>query len=115
MRDTERLFAVIRDLKRSGVAVLYISHRLPEVQEIADRVTVLRDGRNAGELARQEINHAALVQLMIGRDLKQFFVRGNEESESGQHAEGSGQDADKDKSRPWPGTARFRRRLMLRS
>jgi ribose transport system ATP-binding protein len=76
-RDCERLFAVIRDLKSSGVAVLYISHRLPEVQEIADRVTVLRDGRNAGQLARHEINHAALVRLMIGRDLKQFFVRGS--------------------------------------
>ena len=49
-RDTERLFAVIRDLKSAGVGVLYISHRLPEVQQIADRVTVLRDGRNAGEL-----------------------------------------------------------------
>jgi ribose transport system ATP-binding protein len=90
-RDCERLFAVIRDLKSSGVAVLYISHRLPEVQEIADRVTVLRDGRNAGQLARQEINHAALVQLMIGRDLKQFFVRGSkaegtQAGESGPHA-----------------------------
>ncbi len=74
-QDTERLFAVIDDLRRSGVGILYISHRLPEVQQIADRVTVLRDGRNAGELARGEINHASLVRLMIGRELKQFFVR----------------------------------------
>jgi ribose transport system ATP-binding protein len=74
-QDTERLFAVIDDLRRSGVGILYISHRLPEVQRIADRVTVLRDGRNAGELARGEINHASLVRLMIGRELKQFFVR----------------------------------------
>jgi len=74
-QDTERLFAVIRDLRDSGVGILYISHRLPEVQEIADRVVVLRDGRNAGELARGEISHASLVRLMIGRELKQFFVR----------------------------------------
>ena len=50
-RETERLFEVIRDLKREGVSILYISHRLAEVREVADRVTVLRDGRNAGELA----------------------------------------------------------------
>jgi ribose transport system ATP-binding protein len=74
-RETERLYAVIRDLKRDGVSVLYISHRLNEVKEIADRVVVLRDGKNAGELARQEISHDALVRLMVGRDLKQFFQR----------------------------------------
>ncbi len=74
-RETERLFAVIRDLKRDGVSILYISHRLAEVQEIADRVTVLRDGKNAGELSRAEISHAAIVRLMVGRELKQFFHR----------------------------------------
>ena len=74
-RETDRLYAVIRDLKRDGVSVLYISHRLNEVKEIADRVTVLRDGKNAGELAKDEISHDALVRLMVGRDLKQFFQR----------------------------------------
>ena len=74
-RETERLFAVIRDLKRDGVSILYISHRLAEVQEIADRVTVLRDGKNAGELSRAEISHEAIVRLMVGRELKQFFHR----------------------------------------
>ena len=95
-RDTERLFAVIRDLKQSGVGILYISHRLPEVREIADRVTVLRDGQNAGELSRGEITHAALVRLMIGRDLKQFFVRGGATTggrEATAEAVGSGQQA----------------------
>jgi ribose transport system ATP-binding protein len=74
-RETDRLYEVIRDLKRDGVSVLYISHRLNEVKEIADRVTVLRDGKNAGALARQEISHDSLVRLMVGRELKQFFQR----------------------------------------
>jgi ribose transport system ATP-binding protein len=74
-RETERLFEVIRDLKRDGVSILYISHRLAEVREVADRVTVLRDGRNAGELAREQISHDAIVRLMVGRDVKQFFHR----------------------------------------
>jgi len=74
-RETDRLFEVIRDLKRDGVSILYISHRLAEVLEVADRVTVLRDGRNAGELARNDISHDAIVRLMVGRELKQFFHR----------------------------------------
>jgi ribose transport system ATP-binding protein len=79
-RETERLFQVIRDLKRGGLSVLYISHRLKEVEEIADRVTVLRDGRNAGELSRAEIRHDAMVRLMVGRELKQFFQRTSQET-----------------------------------
>ncbi|HVA48281.1 MAG TPA: sugar ABC transporter ATP-binding protein [Pirellulales bacterium] len=74
-RETDRLFEVIRDLKHDGVSILYISHRLAEVRAIADRVTVLRDGRNAGELTRDEISHDAIVRLMVGRDVKQFFHR----------------------------------------
>jgi ribose transport system ATP-binding protein len=67
--ETDRLYAVTDDLKRQGVAVVYISHRLAEVKRLADRVVVLRDGKNAGELARAEINHDAMVRLMVGRDL----------------------------------------------
>jgi ribose transport system ATP-binding protein len=73
--ETERLFEVIADLKRVGVAVVYISHRLAEVRRIADRVAVLRDGRNAGGLKREEISHDAMVRLMVGRDLQQFYPR----------------------------------------
>ena len=72
-RETERLFEVVSDLKRAGVAVVYISHRLAEVRRIADRVTVLRDGKNAGELRAAEITHDALVRLMVGRELGEFF------------------------------------------
>ncbi len=74
-RETEYLFQVVKDLRTKGVSVIYISHRLGEVQELADRAVVLRDGENAGELNREEINHDNLVKLMVGRELDQFFAR----------------------------------------
>ena len=67
--ETDRLYLAIEELTRQGVGVIYISHRLGEVTRLADRVTVLRDGRNAGELARGEIAHDRMVRLMVGRDL----------------------------------------------
>jgi ribose transport system ATP-binding protein len=73
--ETQRLFQVLRQLKAEGLSMIYISHRLKEVEEIADRVTVLRDGKNAGELSRDEIDHDRMVRLMVGRDLKQFYER----------------------------------------
>jgi ribose transport system ATP-binding protein len=85
-KETETLFGVIAELKRAGVTVLYISHRLAEVQTVADRVTVLRDGRNAGELSREHINHAAIVRLMVGRDLKQFYARRHAVADAGKPA-----------------------------
>jgi ribose transport system ATP-binding protein len=74
-RETNRLFQVMRDLKREGISIIYISHRLKEVMAIADRVTVLRDGRNAGELVGAGIDHESIVRLMVGRELKHFFQR----------------------------------------
>jgi ribose transport system ATP-binding protein len=71
--ETEKLFDVIRSLQREGVSIIYISHRLPEIERIADRVVVLRDGENAGELARGEIHHDAMVRLMVGRSLSDFY------------------------------------------
>jgi ribose transport system ATP-binding protein len=73
--ETDRLYEVIDDLKRAGVGIIYISHRLGEVKRVADRVTVLRDGKNAGELDQSAINHDNLVRLMVGRDLKQLYPR----------------------------------------
>ena len=67
--ESGRLFDVVRDLKRNGVSIVYISHRLQEVEVLADRVTVLRDGRNAGELAASEIQRDRMVRLMVGREL----------------------------------------------
>lgn len=74
-RETARLFEVVKDLRSKGVSIIYISHRLGEVRELADRACVLRDGRNAGELARNEIHHDNLVRLMVGRELSQFYAR----------------------------------------
>ena len=59
-------FAVLRDLRASGTAIVYISHRLREIEALADRAVVLRDGRNAGVLPRGEITRDRLVQLMVG-------------------------------------------------
>ncbi|MEP0766226.1 MAG: sugar ABC transporter ATP-binding protein [Fimbriimonadia bacterium] len=73
--ETERLFAVIADLRGQGVSVIYISHRLREVTRVADRVVVLRDGRNAGELTGTDITHENMVRLMVGRDISQFYGR----------------------------------------
>src|SRR4030095_4541031 len=74
LSETERLMQVVADLRSNGVSIIYISHRLDEVERVADRVVVLRDGRNAGELRRGEISKDRMVQLMVGRDLKAFFT-----------------------------------------
>ncbi len=75
LSESERLFEVIRDLRTQGVSVIYISHRLGEVKELADRVVVFRDGENAGMLGRDEIDHDAMVQMMVGREVSQFYQR----------------------------------------
>mgnify|MGYP002700998943 CR=1 FL=1 len=62
--ETEYLFKVIKDLRSRGVSIIYISHRLGEVTELADHVTVLRDGENAGELSREEISHNSIVRFL---------------------------------------------------
>ncbi|MBA3352412.1 MAG: sugar ABC transporter ATP-binding protein [Blastocatellia bacterium] len=71
--ETEHLYRIIRQLRAQQVSVVYISHRLPEVMELADRVVALRDGRNSGELSRQDISRAQMVNLMVGRDINQFY------------------------------------------
>ncbi|MBV9538965.1 MAG: sugar ABC transporter ATP-binding protein [Acidisphaera sp.] len=72
--ETERLLRVVTDLKAHGVTVIFITHRLGEIVACADRVLVLRDGRTVGELAREAIDHAAMIRLMIGRDLKALYI-----------------------------------------
>lgn len=74
LTETDRLLAVMRQLKAQGVAIIYISHRLSEVRDIADRVVCLRDGRLAGHLVRAEVTQDAMVHMMIGRDLAQLYT-----------------------------------------
>ncbi len=74
-RESERLFQVIKALSSQGVSIIYISHRLGEIQHLADRVLVLRDGLNAGELSKDEISRDKIVRMMVGRDVSQFYAR----------------------------------------
>jgi ribose transport system ATP-binding protein len=64
--EAERLFSIIRDLRRSGVAVLYVSHRLDEILELCQRVTVFRDGRSVAELAGADLTRHAMVEAIVG-------------------------------------------------
>ncbi len=74
LSETKRLLELVCELAEQGVSIIYISHRLGEIDECADRVIVLRDGRNAGELTHDEATHDRLVNLMVGRDIKNFYV-----------------------------------------
>ena len=69
LEETQNLLNIVRELKAEGVSILYITHRLDEVLQIADRVVALRDGKNAGNLAKDEITKDAMVKLMIGREI----------------------------------------------
>ena len=71
--DVQRLHALIRDLASRGMAVVYVSHRLPEVLDVADRVTVLRDGVSQGTYDAAGMSEAEVVAMMIGRPLEQAF------------------------------------------
>jgi len=68
--ETEKLFKIIRNLKRSGTTIVYVSHRLEEVFEIADRITVLRDGKYIGTYPVQDMNKQSLIKLIVGRDIR---------------------------------------------
>ena len=71
--EVARLFAIIRDLQQQGIGIIYISHRLEEVFAITDRVTVLRDGKNAGERPIGQITRNEMIELMVGRELQDEF------------------------------------------
>jgi ribose transport system ATP-binding protein len=73
--DVQRLFSVIRNLKSRGLGVVYISHRLAELPQIADRATVLRDGRVVGTRTLADCKLSDLTRLMLGRDLAEVFPK----------------------------------------
>jgi ribose transport system ATP-binding protein len=74
LTETGRLMRVIAGLKADGVSVIFITHRLNEVKQCADRSVVLRDGHMVGSLTRAELTPAAMIRLMIGRDLKSLYI-----------------------------------------
>jgi len=80
--ERERLFSIMRGLQEKGVAIIYVSHRLVEVPQIGQRVTVLRDGAKIGTLPVGEADEATLIRMMVGRELKEQFPK--EEIERGQ-------------------------------
>jgi rhamnose transport system ATP-binding protein len=73
--EVERLFRQVRRLRDAGVAVLFISHRLDEVFELADRITVFRDGRRVASHARGDVTRAELIAAMVGREVSDFYAR----------------------------------------
>jgi rhamnose transport system ATP-binding protein len=73
--DIQKLFKVVRRLRSDGIGIIYISHRLDEVLEIADRVTVLRDGRTIETRSMQDVTKAELIRLMVGRELSAIFPK----------------------------------------
>ena len=76
-KEVASLFEIIRKLKRQGVCMSYISHKMDELQQIADRVVVLRDGRTIGEVTPMaEITLDQLISRMVGRDVKDMFPKG---------------------------------------
>jgi len=72
-KETHLLFAVVRELRKNGVGIIYISHRLEEIFQLADRVTVLRDGESIGTNRVDEMNEASLIKLMVGRDISAIY------------------------------------------
>src|SRR5215203_5242396 len=74
-KEIEGLFEVIRDLQSHGIAILYISHRLDEIFRIADRVTVMRDGKIVDTLPIDDLDEDKLVRLMVGRDIENLYPK----------------------------------------
>jgi ribose transport system ATP-binding protein len=72
-REVERLFMILRRLKEQGITTIYISHYLQEISQICDRVTVLRNGRNVGTLEVKDTAPDQIIELMVGRELREMF------------------------------------------
>ena len=77
--ETRRLFAIVRQLKASGVAIIYISHRMHEIRELADRIAILRDGRMVTVRSAAELDETAVLGHMVGRPIDNLFDRAKRE------------------------------------
>lgn len=73
--EVRRLFDLIRELRSQGISVIFVTHRLEEVMQICDRITVLRDGRNVGSASVKDITTADIIRMMVGRSMDELFQR----------------------------------------
>ena len=76
-KDVKQLFEVVRTLKAKGTSIIFVTHKLVEILELTDRVTILRDGRNISTFERAQYNTATIIHDMIGRELKSLYVKEN--------------------------------------
>jgi ribose transport system ATP-binding protein len=72
-RETERLFGVVKQLRSEGMAIIYISHRMAEIYELSDRLSVFRDGEFVGELTRPEFSADRIIEMMVGRKIEDLY------------------------------------------
>ena len=71
--DVQQLFTVVRKLKEKGTSIIFVTHKLAEIMELTDRVTILRDGRNISTFEKADYDTAAIIRAMIGRDLQNMY------------------------------------------
>ena len=74
-QETESLFEIVKELKRKGTAIIYVSHKLDEIFEICDKISILRDGQYIGTDAIENMNEERLVSMMVGRKLNEMFIK----------------------------------------
>ena len=74
-REVDLLFAIIANLKAEGVSVVFVSHRINEVFQVADRVHILRDGKDVGILTRRDLTEDRVIRMMVGRELRSIFAK----------------------------------------
>jgi ribose transport system ATP-binding protein/inositol transport system ATP-binding protein len=74
-KEVEILFKTARELKRRNIGIIYISHKMPEIFDLTDRVMVMRDGRFVGEKKTEETTTDELIHMMVGRELENYYVR----------------------------------------
>lgn len=72
-KEVEQLYILIDDLKEKGIGVVYVSHRLEEIERVSDRAIIMRDGERVGQLSRDELDRSKIIEMMVGRKLENEF------------------------------------------
>lgn len=76
-KEVEQLYILIDDLKEKGIGVVYVSHRLEEIERVSDRAIIMRDGERVGQLSRDELDRSKIIEMMVGRKLENEFPQVN--------------------------------------